>query len=93
MGPAQLDDAGFDLGTDLVRIAVGLGAVVGEGRQSLVRVAEEPAVNGPAIDPMAGCDIGDRGPFEHLPDGVVALLNHRKLHQHDHVLLGSVEHK
>ncbi len=87
-------------GGHLVRTAIGLGAAIGECRETLVGVAQQPTMNGSAVDPVAGgdvCDRGtdvcDRGTVEHLPDGVVALLNHRKLHQHDEVLPGSGEHK
>jgi hypothetical protein len=37
-------------------------------------------VKGSSVDPMAGGDVFDGGTVEHLSDGVVALLNHRKLH-------------
>ena len=50
-------------------------------------------MKGPSVDPVASRDVFDAGTVEHLSDGVVALLNHRKLHQHDQILLGSVEHK
>jgi hypothetical protein len=93
MSPAQLDDASLDLGWDLMGAAIGLGAAIGESRKTLAGVAHEPAVKGPSVDPVAGGDFGDGGAVEYLPDGVVALLNHRKLHQHDDILLGSVEHK
>ena len=93
MAAAQLDDAGFDLRRDLVRAAIGLGAAVGKGGEAFSGVAHEPAVQGPSVDPVASCGVGDGGAVEHLSDGVVALLNHRKLHQHDGLLLGSVEHK
>jgi hypothetical protein len=93
VGAAQLDDAGLDLRGHLVGTAIESGALVGECGKTFVGVADEPAVKGPAVDPVAGRGVGDGGAVEHLFDGVVALLNHRKLHQHDHVLLGSVEHK
>ncbi len=93
MGPAELDDAGFGRGGDLVRAPVGVGAAIGESGEAVVRVAHEPAVDGPSVDAVAGGDIGHRGALEHVSHGVVALLNHRKLHQHAHVLLGSAEHK
>ncbi len=94
MGSSQLDDAGLDLGSHLVGAAIGLGAAIGESGQSLTGIAHEPAVDGPAVDALAGGDIGDGDAgVEHLTDGVVALLKHRELHQHDEILLGSVEHK
>jgi hypothetical protein len=93
MGPAQFDDARFDLGCHLVGAAIGPGALVGESSETIGGVADEPAVKGPSVDPVASRDVFDAGTVEHLPDGIVALLNHRKLHQHDGLLLGSVEHK
>ena len=33
------------------------------------------------------------GSIEHLSDGIVTLLNHRKIHHWHGVLLGSVEHE
>jgi len=45
----------------------------------------------PAVDPIAGRHVGDRGSgVEHLAHGEISLLNHRKLRQHDR-LLGSVD--
>jgi hypothetical protein len=93
VGPAQLDDAGLDLGCHLMGAAVGPGASVGERAKTVVGVAHQPAVKGPAVDAVADRRVDDRGPVEHVFDRVVALLNHRELHQHDDVLLGSVEHK
>ncbi len=92
MAAAQLDDAGLDLGRHLVRTAIGLGALVGEPCQAVIRVTDQPPMKGAAVDAVAGCCVFDARPIEHLSHGVVALLNHRKLHQHV-VLLGSVEHK
>jgi hypothetical protein len=50
-------------------------------------------MKGATIDPVAGGGVFDGGSVEHLSDGVVALLNHRKIHQWHGVLLGSVEHE
>ena len=50
-------------------------------------------MKGAAVDAVAGRGVFDGRPFEHLPHGVVALLNHRQIHQWHGVLLGSVEHK
>jgi hypothetical protein len=71
----------------------GFGAFVGERPQALVGIAQQPPVEGAAVDPVAGGDVGDRSAVEHLSDGVIALLNHRELHQHCEILLGSSEHK
>lgn len=50
------------------------------------------AMKGSPVYFVPGGDIGDAGPgVQHLSDRQVALLNHRKLHQHDLILLGSVE--
>ena len=46
-----------------------------------------------AVDPTADRGVFDRRFVEHLSHGVVALLNHRQIHQWHGVLLGSVEHK
>jgi hypothetical protein len=72
-----------------VGTAVGHGASVGELHQTLVGVADESAVKGSALDPVAGRGVGDRGAFEHVSDGVDTLLNHRKPHQQEGLLLGS----
>jgi hypothetical protein len=56
---------------------VGAGAAVGEGAQAFVRVAQEPSVDGPSVDAVAGGDVGDLGAVEHLPHREVTLLNHR----------------
>lgn len=93
MAAAQLHDASFDLGRDLVWTALGLGALVGERRQAVCRVAHQPTMKSAAIDSIAGGGVFDGGPVEHLPHGVVALLNHGQIHQWHGVLLGSVEHK
>jgi hypothetical protein len=93
MGPAEPDDPGLDLRSDLVRTPVGPAAAVGESAEALVRVAEEPAVDGPPIDPVAGGDVGDPGAVEHLPHRQVALLNHRQLRKHPEIPLRSVERK
>jgi hypothetical protein len=45
------------------------------------------------VDPVAGRGVFCRGAVEDLSAGVVALLNHGKLHQRHGVLLGSGEHK
>jgi hypothetical protein len=51
-------------------------------------------VHGPSVHSVAAGDFGDRGSrVEGLPHGQVALLNHRKLHKHAGILLGSVERK
>ncbi|HYN37167.1 MAG TPA: hypothetical protein VEV82_09365 [Actinomycetota bacterium] len=90
---AQLDDASLDLGRDLVRAAVGLGALIGESGQAVGGVAHQPAMKRPAIDPIADRCVFDAGSVQHLSDRVVALLNHRQIHQWHGVLLGSTEHK
>jgi hypothetical protein len=69
------------------------GAAIGEGAEPLVRVAQEPPVDGSPIDAVAGGDVGDLGALEHLPHRQVARLNHRKLRQHPQTLLGSREPK
>jgi hypothetical protein len=93
MAPAHLDDPCLDLRRHLVRATIGLGAPVGEGGEAVGRVAHEPAMEGAAVDPVADRGVFDRRSLEHLSDGVVALLNHRQIHQWHGVLLGSVEHK
>jgi len=93
MSSTELDDAGLDLGRHLMGAAIGLGAAIGQRNESLAGVADQPAVEGTSVDPVAGGHVGDGGTVEHLSHGVVALLNHGKLHQHDQILLGSVEHK
>ena len=93
MGPAQDDDASFDLRCHLVRTAIGLGAAIGQSRKALGGIAHESAVKGPAVDAVADGGVFDRRPVEHLSDRVVALLNHRKIHQWHGILLGSAEHK
>jgi hypothetical protein len=40
-----------------VRAAVGLGAAIGERHETLAGVAQQPAVEGPSVDPVAGGDI------------------------------------
>lgn len=69
-----------------------------DARASLVGTANDArAANHISIThrgSLGGRDVGDVGAgLEHLSDRLVALLNHRKLHQHDEILLGSVEHK
>ena len=93
MAQAHLDDAGLDLWRHLVRAAIGLRAALGKSSQAVVGVAHEPAMNGSPVNAIAGRNVGDGGPIQHLADGVVSLLNHRKLHKHDEILPGSVEHK
>ena len=93
MSPAELNDPGLDLGGDLVRAAVGPGAAVTEGAQASVRVADQPAMDGPPVDAVAGGDVGHLGAVEHLPDREVALLNHRKLREHPEIPLGSAWRK
>ncbi len=67
--------------------------MVKQGAKTLVGAVLQPAMKGPSVDPIAGGHVGDGSTVEPLSYGVAALLNHRKLHQHDHVLIGSVEHK
>jgi hypothetical protein len=43
---------------------VGAGAAVGEGAQALVRVAQEPSMDGPSVDAVTGSDVGDLGTVE-----------------------------
>ena len=59
MGFPQGDDPRLDLRSDLVRAPIGARAAVGEGAETFVRVAEQPAVDGPPVDPVAGGDVGD----------------------------------
>jgi hypothetical protein len=54
--------------------AIGLGPLVCERGETFVGVAHEPAMNRPAVDPVAGGDVFDGGTVEHLSDRVVALL-------------------
>jgi hypothetical protein len=61
--------------------------------KTLVGVAHKPAIERPAIDAIRGRGVLDCRSVEHLSDGVIALLNHREIHQWHSVLLGSVEHK
>jgi hypothetical protein len=92
VGSAEFDDAGLDLGRDLVGAAIRLGALVGQRPEALGRGAHQPAVEGPAIDPLAERDVFDLGPrVEHLSDREIALLNHVELHKHWLFLLGSAE--
>ena len=94
VGPPEGHDPGLHLGRDLVGTAIGLGASIGERTEAACRVAEEPAVHGPAVHPVAAGDVGDRSSrVERLSHGQVAPLNHRKLHKHAGSLLGSVEPK
>ena len=73
---SKRDDPSLDLGGDLVWTPIGSGAPVGERAETLVRVADEPSVDRATVDPVAGGDVGDVGPIDHLPDREVALLNH-----------------
>jgi hypothetical protein len=93
MRAAQGHDPCLDLGCDLVRAAVGPRATIGEGSEAFVGVAHQPAVHGPPVDSVAGGDVGHLGAIQHLPDGQVALLNHRQLQQHREIPLGSFERK
>jgi hypothetical protein len=90
VGSSELHDPRFELRSDLVRAPVGPGAAVGQGAEALAGVADQPAVDGPSIDAVAGGHVGDLGAVEHLPDREVALLNHRKLREHPEIPLGSV---
>jgi hypothetical protein len=92
VAPAQLYDYGLDLGSHLMGAAIGLGALVGQSTETL-GVAQEPPVKSATVDAVADGGVFDRGSIEHLSDRVVALLNHRKIHQWHGVLLGSGEHK
>jgi hypothetical protein len=56
MTAAQLDDPRFDLRRHLVRTAIGLGAFVCEGGKTFVGIADQPAVKGSSVDPIAGGD-------------------------------------
>lgn len=79
---------------DLVGTAIGLGAAIGERPEAPGGVAGQPAVDGPAVDPVPVGDVGDRSSgVERLSHGQVTLLNQRKLRQHRLILLGSVEAK
>jgi hypothetical protein len=50
-------------------------------------------MKGATVDPVAGRGVFDTRSVEHLSHGVVALLNHRKIHHWHGVHLGSIEHK
>jgi hypothetical protein len=90
VGPAHGDDPGLDHRGQLVWTAVGLRALLGQSADPLVGIADQPTVQRPAVDPMAGGHIGDRRPgVEHLSDSEIALLKHRKLPQCHDRLLGS----
>ncbi|HEX2100985.1 MAG TPA: hypothetical protein VHF69_09990 [Candidatus Synoicihabitans sp.] len=93
MGSAQFADASLDPRRHLVGTAIGFGGLVGERTETVVGVAHKPAVQSPAIDAVADRSVFDGGSIEDLSDGVVALLNHRKIRQWHDVLLGSGEHK
>ena len=89
MRPPHLDDPGLEDRRQLVRTVAGLGAPVLQGAKPLVGVADQPTVQGSAVDPIAGGHVGHgRSGVEHLAHGEIALLNHRKHRQHDR-LLGS----
>jgi hypothetical protein len=93
MGSAKCDDPCLDFGNDLVRTTVGPGTPVGKGAEAFSGVSNEPAVDGSAIDAVAGRDVGDLGAVQHLPDRQVALLNHGQLLQHREIPLGPVGRK
>jgi hypothetical protein len=76
-----------------MRAPVRLRALVGQRRETVVGVANEPAVKRPSVDAVAGGGVLDGGAVEDLPHGVGPLLKHRKIHQWRGVLLGSVEHE
>ena len=87
VGPSKRHDAGLELRRDLVGAAIGLGAAIGECAQATFGVAAKPPVHGPAINPVTLGHIDDGGAgVEGLPDGQVALLNHRELHEHAGIL-------
>jgi len=68
-------DPGLDLRRRLVRAPVRPRAALGEGTQAFARVTNEPSVDGPTIDAVAGGDVGDLGALERLSHREVALLN------------------
>jgi hypothetical protein len=73
-----------------VGTAVGLRALLAQGPDPLVGIANQPAVQRAAVHPIADGHIGDRGAgVEHLSNGEIALLKHRKLRQCHDRLLGS----
>ncbi|MPZ68286.1 MAG: hypothetical protein GEU71_02005 [Actinobacteria bacterium] len=77
VGSSQRDDQRLGLSRDLVGTAIRLGAAIGECREAVVGVAQQPPVKGSAVDPVAGRAVGDAGPgVEHLSDRQIALLNH-----------------
>lgn len=53
MGPAQLDDAGFDLACGLVRAANGVGAPVGERGKIFGRITHKLSVKSPSVGAVA----------------------------------------
>ncbi len=61
MCSSELDYASLDLGCDLVRAAVGLGAAIDQRHEALAGMADQPAVEGPSVDPVAGGHVGDGG--------------------------------
>ena len=73
-----------------MRAALGPRAAVGERTETFVGVADEPAVDGPPVDAVAGGDVGDLGAVQHLSDRQVALLNHGQLREHPEILPGSL---
>jgi hypothetical protein len=90
MAPAELAQAGLDLGGHLVRAGVGAVGAVGQGVQPAGAVAAQPAVDGLATDTVAVGDLDHRESVaQHLHDGVEALLCHCELHEHAPDLLAS----
>ncbi len=51
--PAQLEDAGFDLGGHLMRAGLGLGRPVDQPGKAVGRVTAQPVVHGLAHHPIA----------------------------------------
>src|SRR5918992_2439019 len=62
--------------------------LTGQSSQAFGRIAHQPAVKSPSVDAVADRGVFDRRSVEHLPHGVVALLNHRQIHQRHGALLG-----
>ena len=82
MSPPQLAHGRLDLGAGLVRAVVGPMGPILEPDQPARAIAAHPGVDALARDPIAGRDLGHTPPTQHLPNCVIALLDHTPLPQH-----------
>ncbi len=82
----QLDHPGLEHRGHLMRTALGLGALVGQGGHASVAIAAEPRVHRLAAHRVAAGHVGHAHPVEDVDHRPIALYHQLELHQYGRLL-------